>query len=192
MAATDGFITALLSNFCSSKGACIWIGPKRNVFPPGLKFYGISPEKVLFITPDKEKHLLWAVEEALKCNALTAVVAEVNQMDFTASRRLQLVIEQSNVTGFVIRNNIKILNANACVARWRITSLPSEPINDLPGIGYPRWNVELLRVRNGKPGKWEVQWREGKFHHPSEHIFSQEYNGLQTPGHLTITERKAG
>jgi protein ImuA len=25
-------------------------------------------------------------------------------------------------------------------------------------MGFPRWEVELLKVRNGKPGKWLVQW----------------------------------
>jgi protein ImuA len=31
-----------------------------------------------------------------------------------------------------------------------------------PGIGHPRWRVELLRCRSGEPGCWEVEVREGK------------------------------
>jgi protein ImuA len=31
-----------------------------------------------------------------------------------------------------------------------------------PGIGHPRWRVELLRCRGGEPSAWEVEVREGK------------------------------
>jgi protein ImuA len=30
-------------------------------------------------------------------------------------------------------------------------------------VGHPRWNVELLRIRNGKPGQWQVEWSDGCF-----------------------------
>ena len=33
----------------------------------------------------------------------------------------------------------------------------------MPGIGYPKWEVTLLKVRNGKPGNWKIQWRNKKF-----------------------------
>jgi protein ImuA len=28
----------------------------------------------------------------------------------------------------------------------------------MPGLGFARWNVELLKVRNGKPGSWQIEW----------------------------------
>jgi protein ImuA len=28
----------------------------------------------------------------------------------------------------------------------------------MPGVGFPRWEVELLKVRNGEPGKWIIEW----------------------------------
>src|SRR5579871_216753 len=31
-----------------------------------------------------------------------------------------------------------------------------------PGLGHPRWRIELLRCRGGKPAAWEVDIREGK------------------------------
>jgi protein ImuA len=33
----------------------------------------------------------------------------------------------------------------------------------LPGVGFPRWQVELLKVRNGNPGCWQVEWVAGSF-----------------------------
>jgi len=162
-AATGGFVTGLLSSLAGIKGTLLWISAYRNLFPPALKNFGVEPDHVIFIDLQKEKQVLWAMEEALKCGALTAVVGELHEIDFTASRRLQLAVEQSQVTGFIIRRNLNKLNTTACISRWRISSLPSEAIDDLPGVGWPAWRVELLRIRNGKPGAWKVAWINGRF-----------------------------
>jgi hypothetical protein len=37
-------------------------------------------------------------------------------------------------------------------------------IDGLPGIGFPQWRVELLRIRNGRSGVWDLKWRDGRFH----------------------------
>jgi protein ImuA len=162
-AATSGFMTGLLSSLMRGEGTSIWISSSRTLFPPALKSFGISPANIIFVDLQKEKDVLWAMEEALKCGALSAVVGEMKQLNFTASRRLQLVVEQSQVTGFIIRRDAQNLNTTACVTRWKITPLPSESDDNLPGIGYPRWNVQLLKVRNGKPGSWQIEWVDGKF-----------------------------
>src|SRR5476651_1034214 len=161
--ACGGFISGLLSVLMQNGGVCIWIGLSANVFPLALKAFGIDPDRVIFVQVHKDKEALWVMEEALKCAGLAAVVGEVGEIDFKQSRRLQLAVEQSRVTGFVMRNQSDKIGSTACVARWQIKPLPSESVDGLPGIGFPRWQVELLRVRNGQPGKWVMEWAEGKF-----------------------------
>ncbi|MFT3701336.1 MAG: Error-prone repair protein ImuA [Agriterribacter sp.] len=156
--ATAGFITALLSPLLQSGGVMVWIAPVPFIFPPSLQQFGIEPHRVIFIHPRHTKDIGWVMEEALQCEALSAVVAEWSHISFTESRRLQLAVEKSKVTGFLIRRSPRELNTTACVSRWKISSLSSESIDGLPGIGYPRWEVELLKVRNGKPGKWILEW----------------------------------
>lgn len=162
IAATGGFVAGIVSSLMQNEGASVWVSASRTIFPPALRLFGISPEKIAFIDLKKERDVLWGIEEALKCNGLAAVVGEVKDLSFTTSRRLQLAVEQSQVTGFILRHP-RQLNTTACITRWKITSLPSEATGGMPGIGYPRWNVELLKVRNGKPGSWQVEWAEGKF-----------------------------
>lgn len=164
LSATTGFIAGILSAMMKSSGASLWVNTTRTIFPPALQSFGIHPEKIIFLDVQKEKERLWALEEALKCDALSAVIGEIQEVSFTASRRLQLAVEQSRVTGFLIRKNPKNM-ATSCVTRWRITPLPAETHEGLPGLGFPRWNVELLKVRNGKPGSWHLEWAEGKFKH---------------------------
>ena len=48
-------------------------------------------------------------------------------------------------------------------ARWKVSPLPSVTQEGLPGIGFPRWQVELLKVRNGNPGSFILEWAGDKF-----------------------------
>ncbi len=164
--ASSGFIAGIASSLMSNGGASLWISSSQFIFPPALKSFGIEPAKIIFINVPKEKEILWVMEEALKCDGLAAVIAETQEISFTASRRFQLAVEQSHVTGFIIRRNPQNL-ATACVTRWKITSLPSVSEDDLPGVGFPLWNVELLKVRNGTPGQWQLEWA-GQFRHVSK------------------------
>lgn len=157
VSASCGFIAGIVSAIMQKGGVVIWISQFQNIFPPALKSFGVEPDKVIFINVPGEQEILWVMEEALKCEGLAAVIAETPEISFTASRRLQLAVEQSRVTGFIIRRNPKNL-ATACVTRWQITPLPSVSEDGLPGVGFPRWNVELLRVRNGTPGHWQLEW----------------------------------
>jgi protein ImuA len=165
-AASGGFIAGLTAPLMESGGACVWITSGRKLFPPGLKAFGIEPDRVIFVDVKREREVLWAMEEALKCEGLAAVIGEMQDISFTASRRLQLAVEQSRVTGFVLRHYPRNLNPIACVARWKISPLSSVLEQDMPGIGFPRWQVELERIRNGQPGTWQMEWSAGRFHSP--------------------------
>jgi protein ImuA len=180
VAATSGFITGLMSSLMGNNGTALWISSMRTLFPPALKSFGIEPDRVIFIDLQNARQVSWAMEEALKCCALTVVVGELNEVDFTTSRRLQLAVEQSQVTGFILRNRYRTVQTTACVSRWKITSIASERIDDLPGIGFPTWRVELLRVRNGKPGVWETTWKNGKFFPAYQPHIAQEHPQRKT------------
>ena len=77
------------------------------------------------------------MEEALKCAGLAAVIGELPELSFTTSRRFQLAVEQSRVTGFILRSNPRNLQPNACVSRWKIKSLPSFLKTDSPARLFP-------------------------------------------------------
>lgn len=160
--AASGFIAGILSTLMKSSGAVLWLNAKQTVFPHALTTFGVAADKIIFVTLKKEKELLWATEEALKCKSLAAVVSEAADFSFTDSRRFQLAVEESGATGFMLRRNPRNLTT-ACISRWRIHSLSSNAIQGLPGVGFPRWQVELLKVRNGKSGTWQMEWKEGKF-----------------------------
>ncbi len=164
-AASLGFIAGILSSCLKNNGAAIWITDTGNTFPPALQTFGIAPDKIIFIKLNRAKEILWAMEEALKCKGLAAVICEVKELSFLASRRLQLAVEQSQVTGFILQCNPRVINTTACICRWKITATPTAFADDMPGVGFPRWNVSLLKVRNGRPGNWQLEWTAGRFRH---------------------------
>lgn len=173
-AASGGLITGILSMLLQKGGVCVWIGRARRLFAPALAAFGVAPHQVIFISLHKDKDTLWVMEEALKCSGLTAVVCELREMDFKQSRRFQLAVENSRVTGFVLRNAKDKLSSTACAARWQVKSLPSTEMNGLPGLGFLRWQVDLLKVRNGHTGSWTLEWQDGYFVPTEEITISEE------------------
>jgi protein ImuA len=164
-AASSAFTAGLLSSRVSKVATVIWIGSSIKVFPPSLKWFGIEPHCVVFLHVKKEKDIPWAIHEALTCSSLSAVVGEMPEMSITASRRFQLAIEDAGVGCFILRKNPKNLLTTA-VSRWHIQPLPTKTEDRLPGLGYPRWKVDLLKVRNGKTGSWNIEWTGNGFSYP--------------------------
>lgn len=169
-ASTTGFMAAILAALMLEKGVTLWITRTGNIFPPGLLAFGVEPDRLLILTVRNEKEALWAMEESLKCASLTAVVGEIREISFLASRRLQLAVEQSKVTGFLLRHQPKQIQPIAAVARWRIQPLPGLAPDEMPGLGFPKWSVELERIRNGRTGKWEITWIDRQFVFENESI----------------------
>ena len=161
-AATFGFVSGLLSRLAAGNKPCLWICQSRAFFPLSVTKFNLSPNQIIFINAPRTQDALWAFEEALKCNGLSAIVAEIPRISFSESRRLQLAAEKSKATGLLLRST-KYHNTTTSVARWHIKSLPSISDDGLPGVGYPQWNVALSKVRNGKPGSWPVAWRPAGF-----------------------------
>jgi protein ImuA len=110
---------------------------------------------------------LEALEDALGAAGVTAAVGEVEEVDLTAGRRLQLACERRAATGFVIRRRPYggagriAATGSAAATRWKIAAAPSQPAAGEPGLGPPRWRVTLERCRGGRPGEWLMEKNDG-------------------------------
>ena len=167
--ASSGFVCGILSSLKLNNRNIIWISANQTMFPPSFTAFGIKPHNIIFIQADKPKDIIYTTEEALCCEGISAVITDIRELNFKQSRRLQLATEESRVTGFVLRNHPKLINTTACVSRWIITPTQSSSYDNLPGIGFPSWNVQLQKVRNGKPQSWKISWQAGKFIHLHHH-----------------------
>jgi protein ImuA len=168
-----GFSAAILARIAErqvgqSQGEVVWITRGNDLYAPGIAAYGLKPERLIVVRARRDTDILWAMEEALRCRALGAVLGEIGDIDMVASRRLQLAAEQSGVTGLLLRAADRRLGATASVTRWGLSAAPSRPPDGKPGgdpglLGVPRWRTRLLRCRGGQPGEWLLEWHDNGF-----------------------------
>ncbi len=140
----------------------------------GLQSFGFDPERLVFVRPQTITELLWAVEEAVACRAVAAVVADIAQphkaLDFTASRRLSLRAAASGASVFLVRY-ARDREATAARYRWKIVpQLSGAPPFDDRAPGPPRWRVilekgSLGKRRNATPAgdEYLVDWTDNGF-----------------------------
>lgn len=164
----------------------MWIVRGRDLHAAGLAAYGLTPDRLIVVRARRDADALWAMEEALRCPHLSAVLGEAGRLDLTASRRLQLAAESSGVTGVLLRLGAdrSVAAATAAVTRWRIAPAPAGEEAD-HGVGEPRWRVTLERCRGGRPGAWLLDWRDGGLAEAIPHTVPAH----TTPAHTTPARR---
>ena len=148
----------------TADGIVLWCLPRPDLYGPGLAAHGLDPARVVLVRAPRDAEIPWAMEEGLHAPGIVAVVGEVGTLPGIASRRLQLAAEHFGTTAFLLRRwrdggqaaHERAL-PNAAVTRWRIAALPSRPMPGEPGVGHPRWRIELLRCRGGEPVCWEME-----------------------------------
>jgi protein ImuA len=136
------------------------------VHPPGL-----PSQNLIHVAARDARDALWAMEEGVRCAALSAVIGELwgdpRALDFTATRRLAVAAERSGVPCWLVRLG-GTTNLSGARMRWRIASTPS-PLNPLDpkAPGTPAWDAELFRARGSPPGRWSIAHdgtQAGAFH----------------------------
>ena len=143
-------------------GPVLWCLRGRDLFAPALARIGLHPDRVIYCETWKDRDVLPAMEEGLRCAGLAGVVGEVTKLSLTASRRLQLVAGESGVIALALRRWRNLAEKQlateptAAATRWRVS--PSPPVaGDFHHLQRQRWNVELLRVKGGDPHQWIVE-----------------------------------
>ncbi len=172
-AATLGFGAGLLTRLARVRpGLILWVLPRHaglregRLYPLGLTALGLDPARVLQVVVPKTRDVLWTLEEALVSAAPASVVGllpdDAPAYDFTASRRLSLRAAESGGSVLLIRTRSAGSAASAADLRWRIAAAPSArvPRHGLskPGLGPPRWDVELVKSKRGPTGLWQIEW----------------------------------
>lgn len=120
----------------------------------GFRAFGLDTAAFVLIRTDTITELLWAMEEAIACRAVGAVVADIAKphkaLDFTASRRLALRTAASGACVFLVRY-ARDREATAARYRWRVEPQLSRPHPfDDRAPGPPRWRLTLEKGSLGR------------------------------------------
>ncbi|KXG84173.1 ImuA family protein [Agrobacterium bohemicum] len=165
----DGAAAALFAAGIAArtKGPIVWCLTRPDLFFPALAQAGLHPRRVIFVESDKEEDVAANMEEALSYGGCGAVVGEMVRLPMVVSRRLQLVAERTGTIALAVRRWRRQTEANdfgqptASTTRWRVSVLPSEEL-PVPGVGRPRWFLELMRSRAGECKEFCVGACDGK------------------------------
>ncbi|WP_370224703.1 MULTISPECIES: ImuA family protein [Hyphomonas] len=149
-AAMTGFALAARAH---RKGPIVWIrqaGLKQShglLLQAGYREISTNISPCLTIMPRKLSETLWATEEAIRSGVAALVIAELEDTDFTASRRLALAAGRHGVPVLLLMPYSRD-GATAASARWRISPRPSSPNRyDPKAPGALRWKAVLERSR---------------------------------------------
>jgi protein ImuA len=158
LAAATGFALGLVSS-CR----LLWIAEDMALiesgvpYGPGLDAFGLAPERLLTVAAARPHDLLWAMEEALRCRAIGAVIGEVRhgEIDMVAMRRLSLAAAESGALALLLRT-APASEASTAATRWIVGAAPSAAVHD----SLPRLATHLVRNRRGPLGSWILEWSD--------------------------------
>ena len=138
---------------CREGGALVVFDRARQFYPPGAVRMGIEPDRLIVVQAASQADNLWALDQALRCAGVAAVLAWPEKLDPKTFRRLQLAAEQGGGLGLLVRpEEVRQEPSWADVRLW-VRPLPSGG----PGVGR-RLSVQLLRSRQGGDGSVEVEF----------------------------------
>lgn len=156
--AATGFCAMLLARAAAGgRGSVLWIAENPDAWPPGLARFGLSPADLVLVQVPRPIDGLWAMEESLRCPGVAGAVLMLRTLDLTAARRLQLAAETGGGIGLLLRPDAADAGASAALTRWRVGALAGT--GSAYDLGDPRWQLDLLRCRGGRPGSWQVVWQ---------------------------------
>ena len=162
-----GWAGFLLAQLASDK-PLLWVQDRMailesgRVHPPGL-----PSQNLIHVETRDARNALWAMEEGVRCAALSAVIGEIwgdpRVLDFTATRRLAVASERSGVACWLVRLG-GTANLSGARMRWRIASAPSLANQlDARAPGTPAWDADLFRARGMPLGRWRIAHEAGAF-----------------------------
>ena len=135
--------------------------PFGRLYGPGWRDLGLEPADLLLLSARRDRDVAWAMEEGLRSASLAGVLGEVESLDFTLSRRLALAARESLTPALLLRRD-GLGPASAAFSRWRVAALAgrADPVDEA-APGLPRWRLDLLRCRGGRPATCDVEWNRG-------------------------------
>ncbi len=120
----------------------------------------------IWLDPRTDDERLWAIDQAMSCPAIAAVVADGSGLPMAATRRLQLAARNSGALVMLARPQRDRGVISAAALRWVVTPTLS------PGT-HPRWIIELARAKGQSLTATGTRWivektrEEGLVHLPA-------------------------
>ncbi len=122
----------------------------------GLNSLGLNPRRAILVETAHWQDSLWALVEALRSQAPQAVAGMIDRLDLKISQKLHLAAADAGLPLLLLRPS-QTLESSAAATRWRIDAAAGAR-DRFGSYARARWQVQLERCRNGRPGEWVVEY----------------------------------
>jgi protein ImuA len=122
----------------------------------GLNSLGLDPRRAILVETAHWQDSLWALVEALRSTAPQAVAGMIDRLDLKTSQKLHLAAADAGLPLLLLRPS-RTLESSAAATRWRIGAAAGAR-DRFGSYACARWQVQLERCRNGRPGEWVVEY----------------------------------
>jgi protein ImuA len=126
------------------------------LFGHGLNSLGLNPRRAILVETAHWQDSLWALVEALRSAAPQAVAGMIDRLDLKTSQKLHLAAAEAALPLLLLRPS-QTLESSAAATRWRIDAAAGAR-DRFGSYTRARWQVQLERCRNGRPGEWVVEY----------------------------------
>jgi len=164
--AAIGFGAALLSLFLNNNNlngsVVLWCRKSKGLYAPGMRVFNLKESQLLLTYSDKDKDILWAMEEGLRSGVLVGVLGEFQNLTTIIIRRLQLASELANLPTLILSKEKSDSLQGLIATRWKVSSLPSLNKSDFlfsQVLTEILWQLELVYCQNGATGNWDIKWQ---------------------------------
>jgi len=117
-------VLPLLARLSRDPRWLVWVAPPYVPYAPALVARGIRIERLLLVQDVSAGQCLWAVEQALRSGACSAVLAWPEQTQTAQLRRLQLAAEQGDCPGMLFRPLHAAGQGSPAALRLRVRPVP--------------------------------------------------------------------
>ena len=168
-AGSGASLLALLTarSACRSGGTLVLVDRAQSLYPPAAAACLLDLQNTIVVHPASEKDECWALEQALRCPDVAAVVAWPQRLTSHAFRRLQLAAEHGGCLGLLVRPATARHESSWASVRMLVSPRAVSPRAVSPQASRQGWRlgVELLRcggLLGTKPIELEIDDQTGE------------------------------
>jgi protein ImuA len=141
-----GTLALLLSRHaCTDGGTLVVVDRPGCFYPPAALALGILREQLLVVRPANDADEIWAIDQSLRCEAVSVVWSYTERLPARAFRRLQLSAEEGRGIGMLIRPARAQTQPG-----WSHVRVLVQPLG--ADRQHFRWRLEMLRALEGNAG----------------------------------------
>jgi protein ImuA len=128
------------------------------LYGPGLHALGLDPGRLALVQARDGAEALRVIDQAVRSGAVCAVMGELRRgaarLDLALTQRLNVHAQQTSTLTALITPDLS--GTSAALSRWRVRAAASRAPRHY--LGPPALDVELIRNRHGRPGRWTLEW----------------------------------